>query len=713
MQPTPTPMPTQPMPDLVNIQKNVATLDQLIAKYNQLYQTYLQQVEYETNKRQQRKYPYNIQNPNEFKNNLTPASPFPSNGTEVACFKSCIDSNDCVYALYSNTGCGIDCNPNKCLLYGSNANGIAPVKELSSVSPSCPSSQPSVDQNSNCNNWAKSGECEKNPDYMLSSCAASCNSSATDVWCKTFNHPATNSIIPVLVIRTGGANWRSLAMQMPTSTANASDAPMTVDLNTNVQTWGPDTQFSDVNYAPTNEISLQFRFFAEYWLNAYGLASGSTPVLTAQGTIGTFAFAKMSSNAQPSSAQQCNWKDTSQCIFNGYTMSGDSCSNQGNYGYSVSGLASYSASDLMGWLQALYNNNGGYTEKAYQYWNKCKSVPGYEFLTNLNFADMGTSYVGTFGGQTMFWNSAAPSSGGVAAGLKTAAALAATSDSAKFNYNYSAFEKPVWKNTTNMNAMKDQFPPQLAKLSIPSWQFLGVQDSAEACQRAATDDPDHVYTIATYYNASYNNPQNGNNVFSRMCYGHVAGAPDSTASSASEDNVQTMTPPHGYTKLGGKPGIAILKQMYQLNKQIMALTDELKIYSNEPNELNTINPINPKKEAFTQQTDESDDGTFHSLSKLSKKLKREEANLNDAIQAHNQLDTDEANARHLLLYSRIKFGVAVVLGLLLAYFAIRFLTADELPKTIATELGQPNASASASANTGSNVNSGYGMDDTY
>ena len=183
-----------------------------------------------------------------------------------------------------------------------------------------------------------------------------------------------------------------------------------------------------------------------------------------------------------------------------------------------------------------------------------------------------------------------------------------------------------------------------------------------------------------------------------MCYGHVAGAPDSTASSASDDNVQTMTPPHGYTKLGGKPGIAILKQMYQLNKQIMALTDELKISSNEPNKQN------PTKEAFTQQPDDETNET-DALSKLSKKLKTDEAKLNDAIQAHSQLDTDDANARHLLLYSRIKFGVAVVLGLLLAYFAFRVLTADELPTTIATELAQPNA--------GATMDAGYGMDDTY
>ena len=121
--------------DLVQVQQKIATLDQLISKYNQLYQTYLQQVESEMNKRQQRKYPYSIKNPNEFGNAITPAAPFPSNGTEDACFKSCVDSSDCVYALYSNTGCGIICNPNKCLLFGEKAEGIVPAKELPSSFP--------------------------------------------------------------------------------------------------------------------------------------------------------------------------------------------------------------------------------------------------------------------------------------------------------------------------------------------------------------------------------------------------------------------------------------------------------------------------------------------------------------------------------------------------------------------------------------------------
>ena len=519
-------------------------------------------------KRDKRNYPYNIKNPNEIKNTLTPATPFPSNGTEDACFKSCIDTADCVYALYSNSGCGIDCNPNKCLLYGAKADGIVSVDELPTNLPTCPAS----------------GD--------------------TDAWCKTFNHPATNAIIPVLVLRTGdsfgSADWRTLAMQMPKSMANAADAPMSVDLTTNVQTWVADAQFSDVNAAPENEISLQFRFFAEYWLNAYGLMSGNTPVMAGQGIIGTFAFAKLT-----------------------------------------------------------------------------KAGP-----TN---TDGSMSYVGTFGSQIMFWNSETPSTGGTEAGLKTAAALASTSESAKFNYNYSAFQNPAWISNDNFNALSGQIPPQLAGMSIPSWQFLGVQDSAEACQRAAMDDPEHVYTLAVYHNASYT----GNSAFVRSCYGHVAGAPTNTLSSANENNVQTMTPPGGYTKLGGKSGIPYLKQMYQLNQQIMALTESLKVQT-------PTQPSGPSgKEGFAQKgekdADDNDD-----LSKLTKKLEMDATKLNEKIQFQNKLEGDAQNAERLLMYSRIKFGVAVVLGLFLAYLAYRFLTADELSTTIQNELS-PGSDTTSSA----------------
>jgi hypothetical protein len=285
----------------------------------------------------------------------------------------------------------------------------------------------------------------------------------------------------------------------------------------------------------------------------------------------------------------------------------------------------------------------------------------------------------------MFWNSAEPSTGGTAAGQKTAADLAATtSESAKFNYNYSAFENSVWKIAQNENGMSNQVPPQLAGLSIPSWQFLGVQDSAEACQRAATDDPAHVYSLATYYNASYSNPNNGSSVFARMCYGHVAGAPTSTASSATEDNAQTMTPPHGFTKLGGKNGIAILKKMYQLNEKIVALTEELKISDSSDTQV---------KEGFAQSNSDHDPNTNTRFLNMNHQFKRDKANLDAAM---SQLDADAENTSQLLLQSRIKFGVALVIGLLLAYVAFRFLTAEELPTTIVTELGATELGATES-----------------
>jgi hypothetical protein len=565
--------------DLVNVRQKIATLDQLISSYNQLYRTYLQHVEAETNKRQQRKYPYSIKNPNEAGNALTTAVPFPSNGTEDACFKSCVDNSDCVYALYSNTGCGIDCNPNKCLLYGQNADGIVPVKEMASTFPKCP----------------VAGDAD-----------------GTDAWCKVFNNAVTNAVIPALVIRTGGTNWRSLAVQMPKSTANAADAPLSVDLTTDVQMWSPDPQFSDVNYAPANEISLQFRYFAEYWLNAYSLQSGSTLVVAGQGPIGTFAFSKLS--AAPTASPPTASPPTA------------------------------------------------------------------------------SSYIGTFAGQTMSWSSDAPASGGAAAGQQTAAVIASNSESAKFNYNYSAFEKPVWKVVPNMNAMMGQIPSQVAKMSVPSWQFLGLQDSAAACQTAAMNDPDHVYTTATYFNASYNNPSNGNAAFARTCYGHVAGAPPSTVASVSDDNAQTMTPPYGYTKLGGKPGIAILKQLFRLNKQIVALTDELKIAS----------PL-PTKEGFAQKSDAADndaDNDNDRIASISKQIRMDSIKLNETIARDEQLNTDEMKSQQALLYSRVKFGVAVVLGLLLGYLAYRFLTADsELPEAIRNEIGAGDAATTTTTTT--------------
>ena len=150
--------------------------------------------------------------------------------------------------------------------------------------------------------------------------------------------------------------------------------------------------------------------------------------------------------------------------------------------------------------------------------------------------------------------------------------------------------------------------------------------------------------------------------------------------------------------------------MYQLNQQIVALTEDLKIPSSSaPN-----HP--PVKEAFAQKGDADADADADAyadadaqLAALSRQFKTDEANLNAAIQSYGNLDTDEKNAQQLLLQSRIKFGVALVVGLALAYFAFRVLTADELPSTIQAELGAVTASSTASSTSTSNLD----MDSSY
>ena len=676
-------------PDLVNVQQKLATLDQLLANYNQLYKTYLQEVESEVNKKNQRKYPYTIKNASAFENVIAPSVPFPSNGNEEACFKSCLDTKDCRYALYSNSGCGIDCNPNRCLLYGANAGGITPVAEAASVVPQCPTS-----------------------------------SGQNAAWCKNFNDPAANAIIPVLVIRTGNSDWRTLAGQLPRKTVKPQDAPFAVDLTTNMQWWNPDIQFSEVNVAPHNQISLQFRYFAEYWLNAYKLQSASTPVVTGQGVIGTFTFSKLNASqpaatAIPKTPNMTGYRGRSGIFSMTITGSTNGGAVWGTDTYTddsdISRAAVHAGIIQNGETktvyieilpgQSSYNGTSRNSISTYGYGNWGAS---YKFVTG----GSGDGYVGSFAGRIMYWNSNQPTSGGAAAGAQMAAYLASNVASKKFKYNYSAFENPVWNVEQNTNAMMGKIPPQLAQSSVPSWKFLGLHDSAAACQTAAANDPTYVYTTATYFNASYSNPKNGNTAFARSCYGNVAGAPSSDTVSASDNNVQSMTPPYGYTKLGGKNGILILKKMYQLNKQIMALTDDLKLSNPKAKPTATASATastNSKKEAFEQRSTAPSASASASIESLSEQLRLDQIQLGKTISKNNYLDAEVVQSDRLLLNSRIKLGFGIVLGILMGYMAYRFFTSNN-DVTKAVKAVPLAAAAAITTTMGMNNGNGDGMD---
>jgi uncharacterized protein YjbI with pentapeptide repeats len=96
-----------------------------------------------------------------------------------------------------------------------------------------------------------------------------------------FNDGSGNEMPNAIYIRTGSSNWRDF---IPLLTANTT---------TNLQTWGPDAQFNDVNTAPQNEIAKQFAYFAGYWLNRTRASSGqsySIPAFAGQGSVGIFTF---------------------------------------------------------------------------------------------------------------------------------------------------------------------------------------------------------------------------------------------------------------------------------------------------------------------------------------------------------------------------------------------------------------------------------------
>lgn len=94
---------------------------------------------------------------------------------------------------------------------------------------------------------------------------------------------------------------------------------------------------------------------------------------------------------------KCNWKTTKGCIFKDYVRQGDRCSVPGETNPSYTGLETYSPEDLKIWLQALYNRNTGSNPNKgeaaniYDYWNRCRNVPGYEFLRDLNFKPVGVA----------------------------------------------------------------------------------------------------------------------------------------------------------------------------------------------------------------------------------------------------------------------------------------------------------------------------------
>jgi hypothetical protein len=90
-------------------------------------------------------------------------------------------------------GNGIDLN-----YWSKNANNFA----LVTTQDPGDSTKKFVDQNGSCAGWADSGECEKNPNYMLSMCSASCNKVGANVPGGNIRPFAKMNSVPVWIVNT-------------------------------------------------------------------------------------------------------------------------------------------------------------------------------------------------------------------------------------------------------------------------------------------------------------------------------------------------------------------------------------------------------------------------------------------------------------------------------------------------------------------------------
>merc|ERR1719168_409221 len=96
----------------------------------------------------------------------TPTTQAPTPGSGLCCYGGCGGGN-CQggWCGESQGNCEGSCNGEWC---------SAPTPAPPTQAPAPPTQAPCTDENQNCGNWAASGECESNPDYMLVNCRLSC-----------------------------------------------------------------------------------------------------------------------------------------------------------------------------------------------------------------------------------------------------------------------------------------------------------------------------------------------------------------------------------------------------------------------------------------------------------------------------------------------------------------------------------------------------------
>ena len=193
-------------------------------------------------------------------------------------------------------------------------------------------------------------------------------------------------IIPKFIIRAGGSNWAKLIQ-------NGDETTTSIQLS-----WNPDIQSNNLDYAKVNQIGVQFRYFAQYWLNKTGKSSASTDVYVGSlsNNIGKYEFSVNGTTYTGKFyGQSWSWNYSGEYCFttenaqikdtcmNGWEYQNGMCYASGNANgsastkcsaYSWPGMSDYSQPAMNDWVSGCSVGNS----------QNCKNSSVYKTYSNLD-----------------------------------------------------------------------------------------------------------------------------------------------------------------------------------------------------------------------------------------------------------------------------------------------------------------------------------------
>ena len=131
-------------------------------------------------------------------------------------------------------------------------------------------------------------------------------------------------------------------------------------------------------------------------------------------------------------------------------------------------------------------------------------------------------------------------------------------------YQYTAYNKPVWETENNMNYAKGQLT---RNDDNDSFKFLGTKDSLAACKNASIESEDGPYDSVIYYSKDVKSED-----WQKGCYGSVMG---SSKNKQKMEGVYSSIPPGGQTGVITEEYRHSLEDVIYLNKKLTKLADDI------------------------------------------------------------------------------------------------------------------------------------------